>query len=423
MADTPKNIVIIGGSLAGLMHGVMAKRLGHNVHILEQSPQSHRAGHGAGITAGPQALEFFAEYDLYKEPFSIDCQGVQFIDRSSRVMRFWKRPMQMTSWSTLYYRLRANFDGLESEYCPEPPTVTEKEGRATYAPGKRVVDISETDGSVIVECEDLINGGRESFRGDLVIAADGSNSTSRRILLPEVRRPYAGYVAWRGTVPESEISEETRKIFDSRVTMHGMHRSYIVIYIIPGEQGSLQPGERLLNFVWYYNFDQKSDEFADIMTDKDGNRHLNTLPIGKLREEVWEKQKARGKLVMPPSVAELIDKTRQPFISSISDSIAPRASYFNGKLLLVGDAFALFRPHVALSANQAAMHCLLSKRLLEGEISVAEWEDHVTHYGNKTRLLSNVIGNYAQFGGWTFVATLFRYLLVLISQALPSLRK
>lgn len=194
-------------------------------------------------------------------------------------------------------------------------------------------------------------------------------------------------------------------------------------YIIPGDQGSLRPGERLLNFVWYCNYDENSNEFADIMTDSDGYRHVNSLPIGKMREEVWAKQKARGKRVMPRPLAELLDKTRQPFISTISDSIAPRASFFDGKLLLVGDAFALFRPHVALSTNQAALHCLLSESILKGEMSVSEWEDQVSRYGSKTRLLSNVIGNYAQFGGWTFVVSMIRYLLVLMSQALPSFWK
>lgn len=211
------------------MHGVMAKRLGHNVHILEQSPLSHRAGYAAGIVAGPHVQKFFAAYDLSKRPYSIDCQGIQFIDRDSRVTRFWKRPMQLTNWSTLYYRLRANYDGFASEYCPEPPTATEKEGKAVYATTKRVTDIVETDGSLIVEYEDLISGSEPSLRADLVIAADGSNSTSRRILLPDVQRPYAGYVAWRGTVAESDVSEESRGILGSRMTMHGMNQSYIVM--------------------------------------------------------------------------------------------------------------------------------------------------------------------------------------------------
>ncbi len=212
------------------MHGIMIKRLGHHVRVLEQSPLSDRAGQAAGISAGPQVQEFFTSHDRSQQPYSIDCPGVQFVDRGSRVKWFWKKPMQMTNWSTLYYRLRANFDGLASEYCPEPPTASEKEGKVEYLTMKRVTDVQETDGSkMIVKYDDLATGANESLRADLIIAADGSNSTCRRMLLPNVQRPYAGYVAWRGTVAEQDVSPESNRLFDSRVTVHRMGRNYILV--------------------------------------------------------------------------------------------------------------------------------------------------------------------------------------------------
>lgn len=211
------------------MHGIMIKRLGHNVHVLEQNASSLRAGHAAGISAGPQVQEFFKAQDLCKQPFSLDCPGIQFIDENSRVKRFLKRPYHMSSWSVLYYRLRANFDGFASEYCPQPPVATEKEGKAIYHTQKRVTDVSYTDGSVTVRFEDLLRGVHDSLHADLVIAADGSNSIIRRMLLPEVQRPYAGYLAWRGTVREGDVSEETRKIFDGKITVQSMSKNYILM--------------------------------------------------------------------------------------------------------------------------------------------------------------------------------------------------
>lgn len=73
----------------------------------------------------------------------------------------------------------------------------------------------QSDESVIVEFEDLIDGGYGEHRADLIIAADGANSIVRRLILPisQLKRPYSGYVAWRGTVPEREISEEINRLF------------------------------------------------------------------------------------------------------------------------------------------------------------------------------------------------------------------
>ena len=48
---------------------------------------------------------------------------------------------------------------------------------------------------------------------DLVIAADGPGSSIRKMLCPGTERTYVGYVAWRGTVDESQVSEETKTLF------------------------------------------------------------------------------------------------------------------------------------------------------------------------------------------------------------------
>jgi 2-polyprenyl-6-methoxyphenol hydroxylase-like FAD-dependent oxidoreductase len=60
---------------------------------------------------------------------------------------------------------------------------------------------------------------------------------------------------------------------------------------------------------------------------------------------------------------------RPHFVTAISDCISPQASFYDGKLFLVGDALALFRPHVAQSTNQSVLHCLLLEKLLQGGIN------------------------------------------------------
>ena len=126
--------------------------------------------------------------------------------------------------------MRANFDGLKSDCCPEPPTATDADGDATYDLGKKATNVSYAHNRVTVEFEDLINGGAGSAQPDLVIVADGANSTIRQNLLPSIRHTYSGYVAWRGTVPEKDVSENTVKLVEKRFTVYPMKQEHILGY-------------------------------------------------------------------------------------------------------------------------------------------------------------------------------------------------
>lgn len=207
----------IGGSLAGLMQGVMLKSFGRNVHILEQA-NTARVGYAAGIMAGPQVQEFLKKYDLTKQDYGIDADGIKFLNKDASVKRIIKKPYTLTSWSLLYYRLRANFDGLESQFVQKSPQAPESHGRGIYQAGKQVVDVEYLKGRVNVKYQDVTTRKEGILSVDLVIAADGSNSLIRRMMMPEVQRPYAGYIAWRGTVPQEDVSKATIQFFSNKLT-------------------------------------------------------------------------------------------------------------------------------------------------------------------------------------------------------------
>lgn len=57
-----------------------------------------------------------------------------------------------------------------------------------------------------------------------------------------------------------------------------------------------------------------------------------------------------------------------PFASTATSIASPRAVFFDGALLLVGDALAQLQPHVGSSTNQAALDALLVERVLKGEM-------------------------------------------------------
>lgn len=157
------------------------------------------------------------------------------------------------------------------------------------------------------------------------------------------------------------------------------------------------------------------------MTDTDGHVHHNMVPTGKLRKEVWDKQTGIGKSVLPNPFVELLEKTKQPFVSAVSDSIVPTALFFDGKLILVGDALSLFRPHIALSTNQGALHCSLLEKVLKGEMSMMQWERKALQYASSTRLSSIVVGNYGQKDLASLLVSIVKYFLVIIGQKIFGL--
>lgn len=158
------------------MHGIMLERLGHSVHILEKDPSSIRTSEAAGIRAGPQAQEFFQDFDLVDQPWSNSCPGLKFINHDGSTQRVAAFTMVMTSWSILYYRLRANFDGFAISYCLTPPAALGGDGEAVYDCGKKATALEYTDGKVTVGYESVVDKTKHEVTPDLVIAADGSSS-------------------------------------------------------------------------------------------------------------------------------------------------------------------------------------------------------------------------------------------------------
>lgn len=126
----------------------------------------------------------------------------------------------MVSWDLLYFCLRVCFDGVRSGYCAVPER-KEGEGEGEYVYGRKVVGVRDLGSEIEVEFEEK-DSGLDKERAEMVIAADGPSSTVRRLLLPEVERKYVGYVAWRGTVKESQASELMKKTFVDHFTFfHG----------------------------------------------------------------------------------------------------------------------------------------------------------------------------------------------------------
>ncbi|TCD61913.1 hypothetical protein EIP91_007727 [Steccherinum ochraceum] len=402
----PLHIVVVGGSIAGLMSAIVLKRLGHDVTIYEQIPAALLQDRGAGMGMFAETIAFLAKYDLTHTEAGCKSSYRWWMDKEGREIARMDMPSdRTTSWDLLSAILRANFDGLSTAHVPNPPTNDEK---GQYIHGVRVDRVEEKGelGGLNVYLKD--EEGKESIReADMVICADGAGGTLRKELLgggEDAERKYAGYVAWRGTVPESKLSPKTKRLVSECVPFHHQKHNQALGYTIPGPTGSIQPGERRMNWLWYTNIEQGSARWEEVMTDINGVLRTYTMPHGKVRPEVWRNQVEEGRKTLPAVFAELMEKTEVPFIQAITDNFSNKVVFFEGRVLLVGDAAAGFRPHIAASTSQSAIQAMLLDSLMRrsngvlGQAEAKQYEEKALAYANEVSKKGIQMGSLSQFG-------------------------
>ncbi|KAI1261713.1 FAD binding domain protein [Xylariaceae sp. FL1019] len=393
------------------MHGLQHKRRGNNVTIIEQDI-GERRGQEAGIGFGDAVNEFYRKYDA---------TGLHVaILNSSRRIAYYKRPevyrtrksLSLTSWGLMYRLLRANFDGTASAACPEPPPSLVTDGSATYLAGKRVSAFESLPEKVTVHYTDIATNEQCSLSADLLIGADGIHSTIRKLVRAPTIERYAGYVSWRGTVSEKDLSEETREYFADWLCMNITKSGYLIGYVVPTDDGDFTPGNRLVNFVWYYNLANHSPELKDAFTDIHGKSHRNTVPRGLVRPEVWDRVRKQAEVAGP--FAEVLAKVRSPFVTKINDAISESSSFYDGQVVLVGDAFASFRPHAAAATEQAAFHSHSLEEVYRGEKTQADWDNEARVYSRHMVLLNRIIGDFGRGAILSLIRSLVLYILFLV---------
>lgn len=389
------------------MCGIALKHAGHAVTVVEKE-DNVRQSHMAGVCLGLDGERFLSRHDRLHSIFTHRSIRVQSLMRDGALKVFLNATRVITSWDTYYFRLRANFDGYTSPFYLKAPLSSETDGPVEYkalhqiTSLRRRVTAPDQEGheggsdQMVLDVLDKTTGTASQLEADLVIGADGPDSFVRNLYLPSSKRKYVGYIAWRGTVPESEVSQATRDVFRDSVTVHMMHRQHCIMYMIPGHNGSLEVGERHLNFLWYTNEDPAA--LDEILRDSvDGHRHYNIVPSGRVREDIWAARREEAQRIpLPEPFLEVMLKIKRPFIQVITDFVSPRAAFEDGKVLLVADGLSLYRPHTAFSGTQAAFGALQIEQFVAGRLTLRDWEDRMLLYARMHSAQTTALGNHYQ---------------------------
>jgi len=215
-----------------------------------------------------------------------------------------------------------------------------------------------------------------------------------------VQPVYAGYVGWRGMVPEASLDQSTRAVIGDAITYYVYANSHILVYPIPGPNDSVATGERLINFVWYRNYLAGGD-LDDLLIDQSGQRRDTSLPPGAVSAHHLAELRAVASSRLPEPIARVVLSTAQPFLQVIYDIDVPRMAF--GRVCLIGDAAFLARPHAAAGTAKAAADAwALAEAVARHDnvvAALADWEPGQLALGRQLLERTRRIGRRSQFDG------------------------
>ena len=134
------------------------------------------------------------------------------------------------------------------------------------------------------------------------------------------------------------------------------------MYPIPGPDGELQRGRRLLNYVWYRDVPEEP-ELDEMLTDTNGFTGTVSVHPGKVQQRYVDELRGAAFGQLSPVAAELVTRTAQPYIQPVPDVAVPRMVF--GRVVLIGDAAFAARPHAAWEPDRLALGHDLLRRVRE----------------------------------------------------------
>jgi 2-polyprenyl-6-methoxyphenol hydroxylase-like FAD-dependent oxidoreductase len=321
----PRRAIVIGGSMSGLFAATLLRRAGWHAQVFERSDVELR-GRGAGIVTHADLIQSLERSGAQLKDLGVTVQERIALDAEGRVIERLPYEQIVTSWDRLHQIMRATL-----------PT-------GTHHLGYNLRGIEQGAESVTAIFE---NG--ERVTGDLLVGADGFRSVVRNLLAPQIQPIYAGYVVWRGLAEESDIPREAHTAIFDKFAFFLPPNNKNIGYPIAGPNNDLRLGHRRFNWVWYRAADQS--ELDDMLVDQEGVRHALSIPPPRVRADLITRLKDDARHFLPPPMRDILACIAKPFFTPIYDLLVERMVF--GRVVLIGDAAAVARPHVGMGIAKA----------------------------------------------------------------------
>ena len=168
-----------------------------------------------------------------------------------------------------------------------------------------------------------------------------------------------------------------------------MPGSQFLGYTVAGADGSTQLGARRYNWVWYRQL--APEQFAKALEANDGERRAFSAPPGGLSTSTEEELRAAARAKLPTVLSAIVTKEKYPFVQGIFDYEAP--VMFRGRVVLLGDAAFVVRPHTAMGVAKAAADAMELRDALVEEPST---DAALYRYNTRRMVAGSQIARYGQ---------------------------
>ena len=315
--------------MAGLASALSLAGKVKSITILERSSAEKLQDRGQGIGMAPPLQQQLTQMGWLGESYNfIQTKHREWYVKDDAATsplgrKVWTQSagVQLHNWGVLWKELR------------------KKVTTANYLTGKNVESVEFGSDGVHLRGSDNQDFGTFDF----VIAADGASSVLRKIVLPDSSSNLAEYVLWRGSFPMDNA--HASKILDLDYCLRnqvwitaGYPGGHGIAYSMPATESN---DKYLINWAYYSKMPP-------------GIGAGSSTAVRNIPEEAMEFFQEHVVSYLPPWFADLTRIHSESIsIHFILDESPKTFCHPSSRLLLVGDAGAVLRPHTASGTTKA----------------------------------------------------------------------